>query len=95
MPTQFIAAFLETPDLQYNLYAKINYDLINDKVYCITKTDYTITVQKLSGTKAVTCKINGFSSISSYDVSNCKIVNGYLVVTENGTIKTYKLKQTK
>lgn len=79
-------------DLQYNLYGKVKADLRNDKVYFITKTDYSITVQKLSGTKAKTCKIDGMSSISSYDISNYNVVNGYLVVTENGKIKTYKLK---
>ncbi len=79
-------------DLQYNLYSKVNADLRNDKVYFITKTDYSITVQKLSGTKAKTCKIDDMSSISSYDVSNYNVVNGYLVVTENGKIKTYQLK---
>lgn len=71
---------------------KIKVDIRNDKPYFVYQKDDTIRVQRLSGSKAVNCKINKNDSISSYGVDYCQIANGYLVVNKKGTIYTYKLK---
>lgn len=77
---------------RYGYYNIIKIDIKNDAPYFVYQTEDTITVQKLSGTKAVNCKISGKSSVSAKGITDCNIAGGYLAVNKNGAVKTYKLK---
>ena len=76
----------------YYYYDCVRPDIRNDKAYFVFKTDYSISVQKLSGNKAINCNIGDMRSISSYDVDSYNIADGCLVVNRLGKIITYKLK---
>lgn len=69
-----------------------NADVVNDNLYFIYMTDSSVSVQKLSGTKAVNCKIGGKSKLYIKNADNLTVANGYLVVDCSGKIKLYKLK---